>query len=83
MTKCTTRPILTVMMILVCVSVSIGQSSLYTKKISIRLENKPLRYVLEEISEKSDVEFIFDDRLIDGKTVTCDLKNITVEEALE
>ena len=83
MTRCIIRILLTVTMILSCVSVSIGQLSWDTKKISIQSKNKSLRYVLEEINQKLNVGFIFDDKLINKKTVTRDVKNKTVEEILK
>ena len=79
MKKCTLHLLLALTLIFMLISVGMGQS----KKISIRSKNESLRHVLEEISQKSNVQFIFDDKLVNGKTVTCDVQAKTAQEALK
>lgn len=51
--------------------------------ISIQSRDKSVRQALEEISRKAAVGFIFEDALIEDKTVTCDIRHATVLDILE
>ena len=60
-----------------------GQSLLTEKKVSLKMENQPLRRALEEINQACHVHFIFDDKLIEGRTLTCNIVNQSLSHTIE
>jgi len=50
--------------------------------ISFTFKDKPLREVLQEIAHQSKSVFVFCDRWVDGKTISCTVNNLPIEEAL-
>ncbi|MFH1942980.1 MAG: carboxypeptidase-like regulatory domain-containing protein [bacterium] len=79
MKKRTIHLLLALTLIHACFAVGMGQS----KKISIRSKNESLRHVLNEISQQSNIQFIFDDKLVNGKIVKCDIQAKTTQDALK
>jgi TonB family protein len=53
------------------------------KKVSLNCRELPLRSVLEDIRIKTGVYFIFQDKLIDNVTVSCQIKNSRLSDALK
>lgn len=52
-------------------------------KLSLRFSREPLRAVLKTISDCSGVGFVFQDDLVEGRTVTCSLEGLSLDQALE
>lgn len=50
---------------------------------SLDLKKEPLRQTLKIISNRSGIQFIFKDGLVDNKAVTCSFSNETLEMALQ
>jgi TonB-linked SusC/RagA family outer membrane protein len=73
---------ITALMILLCImQVS---AATYAQKITINKSNVPLKVVIEEIRKQSGYDIIFDANLINRlKPVTVNLKNATIENALD
>ena len=53
-----------------------------TTHLSVSAENKSLREVLIEIAKQSNIRFVFNDALVDGKTITCLIDHLPKEEAI-
>ncbi|MGE5496760.1 MAG: carboxypeptidase-like regulatory domain-containing protein, partial [Syntrophothermus sp.] len=51
--------------------------------VTINADKTPLSSVLEEVKLQTGLSFVYADELVDKVTVTCSLKNIPAEEALE
>ena len=51
-------------------------------EVFLSVNEKPLSYVLDEIREQSKLNIIYSDKIINEKTVTCNL-NSTAEEAIK
>ena len=60
----------------------LAQDDTQTTDISVISENLPLREVLENLTRQSDTQFVFRDELVDGKVVTCSLREIQIEDAV-
>jgi TonB family protein len=54
-----------------------------TSRLSVSAENKSLRDVLIEIAKQSNIRFVFNDALVDGKTITCRIDQLPKEEAIQ
>ncbi|MFH1942219.1 MAG: TonB-dependent receptor [bacterium] len=59
-----------------------SQSSLTDALITLRCQNQPLRSVLREIERQTNARFVFQDALVDGRTITCQINNTPIQEAL-
>jgi len=77
-----TRFITIILAVLICIGTVLAQSALDSSFISFNYKNEPLRNVLKNITCQSNTKFIFSDLLVDGKDITCDFKNVPVEQAL-
>lgn len=62
---------------------AIGMIDVRKMYVSIHADRAPLREVLLELSNQSNTHFIFFDGLVEGKTVTCQIKNLPLNQALE
>ncbi|MFZ5517537.1 MAG: TonB family protein [Candidatus Zhuqueibacterota bacterium] len=62
--------------------VVLGQAAVDSARVTLYCSNLPLRTVLEEISRQSRTRFVFNDRLVESKEVTCNIENVTVEVAI-
>ncbi len=51
--------------------------------VSLTFKDKPLREVLVEIAHQSKSTFVYCDRFVNGKTISCTMNNLTLEEALQ
>lgn len=51
-------------------------------EVFLKVEEKSLRYVLNEIRNQSNINLIYDDKLINEKTLTCSI-NSTAEKAIK
>jgi len=61
---------------------SIAKGEENRPKFSFHFYNTPLRDALKKVSIKFNVQFIYNDALVDGKTVTCDFSAASVDSAL-
>jgi TonB-linked SusC/RagA family outer membrane protein len=59
-----------------------GDDSILKKRISIIAVNKPLRSVLDEIQEKTRVNFVFQSDIIVQRKVTIQADNVTLNDVL-
>ena len=68
-----------------CVSCTLlwASPSIQNKKVTLNCRNRPLRMVLEAISKQTDAKFVYEDKLVDGKTVSCRFANTPFDEALK
>ena len=71
-----------VCIILICCFTTVLAQRTSPSLITIESNNKPLREVLQEISKKSNAEFVFSDELVDGKTFACHFERLTLEETI-
>ena len=62
---------------------AIGQSPINQRTITLTCKDQPLRTILEEITKQTEVKFVYDDKLVDGKTFTCRFDSTTVQKALQ
>jgi hypothetical protein len=51
--------------------------------ITISPENKPLREVLKDISNQTQIKFVYSDELVNNVLVTCDVKNVPISTAMK
>ncbi|MDZ7721820.1 MAG: hypothetical protein U5R06_03080 [candidate division KSB1 bacterium] len=45
------------------------------KRVNLRFQSAPLREILAEISDQTNVSFVFSDSLIDSVTLSCDVED--------
>lgn len=64
-----------------CPSLCYTQNA-WGEEVFLTLEEKPLRYVLNEIREQSNINIIYNDNLISEKTLSCNIKS-TAENAIK
>ena len=75
--------IFAIILITIChYPIIVAQDSPQKTHISILAKNRPLREVLQEISAKTNTKFVFNDNLVDGKTVSCQIINLPIEKAI-
>jgi TonB family protein len=60
----------------------LAQDDTQTTNVSVVSENLSLREVLEDLTRQSDKQFVFRDELVDGKVITCSLRQIQLEDAV-
>lgn len=60
----------------------LAQDGTQTRDVSVVSENLPLREVLENLTRQSDTQFVFRDELVEGKVITCSLRQIQLEDAI-
>ena len=82
MPKKLTKTIAIIFAILGCTVFALAQPNTGTSQLNLNCQNEPLRNVLKQISNQTNMKFVFCDFLVDGEVVTCDLKNTTVEQGL-
>ncbi len=51
--------------------------------LTLHYEREPLRNVLKAVSDQSGMGFVFQDDLVEGRTVTCSLECLSLDQALE
>ena len=76
---------LTIFQIFICITCTtlcFAQTEMKSKAITIRCKNMPLRSVINDIADQSGFDFVFSDVLVDEKMITCDIKNLEIEDAL-
>ncbi len=59
-----------------------AQSRSEAGKVTLLCKGEPLRVVLEKIREKTGTDFVYNDILVDDVKVNCDLKNVSIENAI-
>ncbi len=67
--------------LILCPSLHYTQNA-WGEEVFLALEEKPLRYVLNEIREQSNINIIFNDNLISEKILSCYIKS-TAENAIK
>ena len=60
-----------------------GDSSVLDETMTLQCENISLRAVLNLINQKKNIHFIFSDRLVNDKTVDCNIINKKLKHALD
>jgi ferric enterobactin receptor len=60
-----------------------SQSSPADKKISLRSKNEPIRRILKSLSDQTGIGFVFQDDLVKGHTVSCDVDSLPLDLALD
>ncbi len=78
-----TRWIFLIFIFFLVQSGSLLSQSINNKNISLIFNEQPLRLVLEDIRIKAGINFIFQDNLVDGKKVTCRIKDERVKNAVK
>ena len=58
-------------------------NELNIQRITLQVKNKPLRTILQQLSEDHHLNFIFNDILIDSIKVTCTVQDETLNSALK
>ena len=61
----------------------LGQSPISQHTITLTCKDQPLRTVLEEITKQTEAKFVYDDELVDGKTVTCRFDSTSLQKVLQ
>lgn len=74
--------IYTILFNLCTIHVNLAQNKSPKSHISVIANNKSFRHVLQDIMDQSNVKFVFDDELVDGKTISCRIINCPVEKAI-
>jgi len=74
--------ILCVLFILLANNYILAQDNEKNDFVTIQIENKPLREILQDLSAQTNRRFVFEDELIKGRFITCKLDNVTLEQAL-
>jgi len=74
-----------ILVINACVSCTLlwASPSTQNKRVTLNCRNHPLRLVLEDISKQTDAKFVYEDKLVDGKTVSCRFENMPFDDALK
>ncbi|HES58955.1 MAG TPA: hypothetical protein ENO18_00870, partial [Caldithrix sp.] len=54
-----------------------------TQRLTFQFKNKPLRIILQKLSDDHQLNFIFNDTLIDNIEVTCTVQDETLNSALK
>jgi TonB family protein len=78
-----TRLVFLIFIFFLAQSGSFLSQSFNSENISLICDEQPLRSVLEDIRIKAGINFIFQDNLIDGKKVTCRIKDNRVKDAVK
>ena len=55
-----------------------AQGPAKNNQITIHMENKSLRYVLQNMSDQTNFRFVYEDELIKEQKITCKLENVRV-----
>jgi hypothetical protein len=53
------------------------------KNITFRFKNKPLREVLQNLSDQANIKFVYSDELIKGRKVTCVVKDAPISTVMD
>lgn len=66
------------LIILFCVSIFISSitfaQSAWGEEVFLKIEEKPLRFALNEIRNQTDINLIFDENLVGDKLLSCDIR---------
>jgi TonB family protein len=65
------------------VSFSFTQDGDTPSPVSLQVNNRPLRFVLQEIANQTGASFVFDDGLVDGKIISCRFHREPIDQALQ
>jgi len=60
---------------------SLAQTNFESDHIFLHCKNQSLRSVLKDLSVQSNANFVFRDELVEGKNITCQLSDVSIEIA--